>query len=55
MTFVDPNCAIIESLWKITFVQKKKKYIYIYIYIKAVVNPQSSSVIITDKCDKRGV
>ena len=42
MIFSDPNCAIMESLRRITFVQKKD--------IKAVVNPsQSSSVIITDK------
>ena len=44
MIYTDQNCAIIESLRRITFVQKED--------IKAVVNPsQSSSVIITDKCD----
>ena len=48
MIFIDPNCAIIESLRRITFVQKKRD-------VKVVVNPQSSSVIITDKCDNGGI
>ena len=45
MIYIDPNCAIIESLRRITLVQKKDT--------KAVVNSsQSYSVIITDKCDR---